>query len=324
MISKLLSVSPAQCAGDAGAKKDVHDASYYMKCMMGGILACGLTHTAVCPLDVLKCKEQASTNKLGVKGRYAALRASSGMSWATLGWAPTLIGYSMQGFGKFGFYEIFKDLYAKPFTEENAVKYRRIIWSFASASAEAIADVLLCPMESVKVRMQTSKEGTFPTNLGTAMNQINASEGTNGFYKGLGPLWARQIPYTIIKFVAFEETVSLFYRKIFTKPKNEYSKGTQLSITFMSGYIAGIFCAVVSHPADTMVSILNKQKSEGSTMDQVKKIYGEIGFGGLWTGLGVRIIMIGTLTGLQWWIYDSFKTAVGLQTTGGAPAPAKK
>ena len=27
--------------------------------------------------------------------------------------------------------------------------------------------------------------------------------------------------------------------------------------------------------------------------------------------------MIGTLTGLQWWIYDSFKTAVGLATTGG-------
>jgi len=33
--------------------------------------------------------------------------------------------------------------------------------------------------------------------------------------------------------------------------------------------------------------------------------------------------MVGTLTGLQWWIYDSFKTAVGLQTTGGS-APAKK
>jgi len=28
--------------------------------------------------------------------------------------------------------------------------------------------------------------------------------------------------------------------------------------------------------------------------------------------------MIGTLTGLQWWIYDSFKTALGLGTTGGA------
>jgi solute carrier family 25 phosphate transporter 3 len=34
-------------------------------------------------------------------------------------------------------------------------------------------------------------------------------------------------------------------------------------------------------------------------------------------GLGTRIIMIGTLTGLQWWIYDSFKTAMGMGTTGG-------
>ena len=85
----------------------------------------------------------------------------------------------------------------------------------------------------------------------------------------------------------------------------------------MSGYIAGIFCAIVSHPADTMVSILNKGKTEGTLMENMKRIYGDIGFGGLWTGLGVRIIMIGTLTGLQWWIYDSFKTAVGLQTTGG-------
>jgi len=34
--------------------------------------------------------------------------------------------------------------------------------------------------------------------------------------------------------------------------------------------------------------------------------------------------MIGTLTGLQWWIYDSFKVAMGLATTGGGGAPAKK
>lgn len=32
--------------------------------------------------------------------------------------------------------------------------------------------------------------------------------------------------------------------------------------------------------------------------------------------------MIGTLTGLQWWIYDSFKTAVGLATTGGGSSKA--
>lgn len=37
---------------------DVHDMSYYQKCMIGGILSCGLTHTLVCPLDIVKCRMQ--------------------------------------------------------------------------------------------------------------------------------------------------------------------------------------------------------------------------------------------------------------------------
>ena len=40
---------------------DVHDASYYAKCMVGGIFACGLTHMAVCPLDIVKCRKQVSS-----------------------------------------------------------------------------------------------------------------------------------------------------------------------------------------------------------------------------------------------------------------------
>ena len=82
-------------------------------------------------------------------------------------------------------------------------------------------------------------------------------------------------------------------------------------ITFMSGYAAGVFCAVVSHPADTMVSIMNK------TGQSAGEIYKKVGFNGLWKGLGTRIFMVGTLTCMQWVIYDSFKVACGLATTGG-------
>ena len=39
---------------------DKHDASYYAKCMVGGIFACGLTHAAICPLDIVKCRKQVS------------------------------------------------------------------------------------------------------------------------------------------------------------------------------------------------------------------------------------------------------------------------
>ncbi|XP_020889013.1 mitochondrial phosphate carrier protein 3, mitochondrial [Arabidopsis lyrata subsp. lyrata] len=62
------------------------------------------------------------------------------------------------------------------------------------------------------------------------------------------------------------------------------------------------------------------QCSKGLQLGAVKKI----GLLGLFTrGLPLRIVMIGTLTGAQWGIYDAFKVFVGLPTTGGvAPAAA--
>lgn len=68
---------------------------------------------------------------------------------------PTLIGYSGQGACKFGFYEFFKKYYSDIAGPENAAKYKTVIYLAGSASAEVIADVALCPMEAVKVRVQT-------------------------------------------------------------------------------------------------------------------------------------------------------------------------
>lgn len=76
---------------------------------MGGALGCGLTHTAIVPLDVAKCKKQIDSNfSKSMLDGISKVRASG---HTTLGWAPTLVGYSLQGLGKFGFYEIFKDVY---------------------------------------------------------------------------------------------------------------------------------------------------------------------------------------------------------------------
>jgi solute carrier family 25 phosphate transporter 3 len=38
----------------------------------------------------------------------------------------------------------------------------------------------------------------------------------------------------------------------------------------------------------------------------------------MWRGLGTRVIMIGTLTALQWLIYDYVKVSTGLPTTGSS------
>ena len=115
-----------------------------------------------------------------------------------------------------------------------------------------------------------------------------------------------------MKFGAFENTVEALYKYVVPKPKSECSKSEQLGVSFMAGYIAGVFCAVVSQPADNLVSKLNAVK--GSS---VSSIVAEMGYYNLATrGLALRIAMVGTLTGLQWGIYDAFKVYVGLPTTG--------
>lgn len=78
--------------------------------------------------------------------------------------------------------------------DEIAHKHRTFVYLAASASAELIADLLLCPMEALKVRMQTSIP-PFAKTTGEGFKKIMATEGINGFYKGLVPLWCRQVCY---------------------------------------------------------------------------------------------------------------------------------
>ena len=60
---RILSTS-SSAKWDARTSHDPHHTNdYYVKCMMGGVLSCGLTHLAVTPLDVAKCNMQVDPTK---------------------------------------------------------------------------------------------------------------------------------------------------------------------------------------------------------------------------------------------------------------------
>ncbi|XP_064423949.1 solute carrier family 25 member 3-like [Latimeria chalumnae] len=289
---------------------------YFALCSLGGLVCCGVTHTAVVPLDLVKCRIQVDPTKYqSIFYAFKLTIKEEGAMGLTKGWAPTLIGYSMQGFFKFGLYEFFKVKYSNLLGEENAYLWRTSCYLAASASAEFFADIALSPMEAMKVRIQT-QEG-FANTMREAAPKMYAEEGLQAFYKGVVPLWMRQIPYTMMKFTSFERTVELLYHYVVPRPRNECSKPEQLAVTFLAGYIAGIFCAVVSHPADSVVSLLNKEK--GSTAQQVLARLGPMG---VWKGLLPRTFMIGTLTALQWFIYDFIKVTLGIPRPPPPEMPA--
>jgi len=304
----------------------LHSVRYYLTCMLGGVLACGLTHAGVVTLDVAKCRAQAHS-KAGrwPKGLIPGVQkivAEEGLSGMVRGWFPTLLGYSAQGLFKFGFNELFKDIYSRMVGEQNldAQWKKMVLWAAASGSAEVFADVALCPFEMTKVKMQVTlpEKGIpqFPANFGPALALMSQNRAETKFpFGSLYPLWGRQIPYTMIKFVGFYQTAESIYaflEKKYGVKKSDMSEGKQLLVTFLSGYWAGIFCAIATQPMDNLVSMKGIAENKNKGWGQMAT---EMGTKDLFTkGLGTRVLMIGTLTGLQWWIYGSWKAMSGLGT----------
>jgi len=295
-------------------KIELFSGTYFGACTIGGIIACGPTHTLVTPLDLVKCRRQVDAKMYKSNTQaWSQIFKAEGVRGVFFGWSPTFVGYSFQGAGKYGLYEVFKYIYGEKLFPNVP---NTILYLGASATAEFFADMALCPFEAVKVRMQTTLP-PFAHNMRDGLSKVIAKEGVSGLYKGLVPLWGRQIPYTMVKFATFEATVTQIYKTL-GKPKESYNGLQQTGVSFLAGYIAGIGCAIVSHPADVMVSKLNNDRKAGESAGKaLGRIYGDIGFKGLWNGLPVRIFMIGTLTAFQWLIYDSFKVSIGLPTTGG-------
>ena len=92
----------------------------------------------------------------------------------------------------------------------------------------------------------------------------------------------------MMKFASFETIVEMMYNYL-PGQKSDYSSAAQTGVAFSSGYLAGILCAIVSHPADVMVSKLNTGRKAGEGIGAaLGRIYKNIGFSGLWNGLPVR------------------------------------
>lgn len=87
----------------------MYSKEYYMTCALGGVVSCGATHTAVTPLDVVKCNIQTDPGKYkGIASGFSIVVKEQGVAGLFRGWLPTLLGYSAQGCFKFGLYEYFK------------------------------------------------------------------------------------------------------------------------------------------------------------------------------------------------------------------------
>lgn len=294
---------------------------FYGRISFAGAMCCAITHGAATPLDVVKTRIQLDpvTYNRGMIGGFRQVIQNEGAGALLTGFGPTAAGYFLQGAFKFGGYEFFKQQSINMLGYETAKNNRTAVYLASAGIAEFFADVALCPLEATRIRLVS--QPTFASGLLPAMGRIMKEEGIGAFYSGFGPILFKQVPYTMAKFVVYEKVAELAWKSI---DKNSASDGTKTLVNLGSGLIAGFAAAIVSQPADTMLSKINKTKGlpgEGTT-SRLIKIAKELGFRGSYAGIGARLFMVGTLTAGQFAIYGDIKRVIG--AVGGVEiAPAK-
>lgn len=278
---------------------------------LAGAMGCGVTHGAMTPIDVIKTRIQLDPSKYntGMVGSFKKIVSAEGAGALLTGLGPTVLGYSLQGAFKFGGYELFKKTFIEQLGYETASNYKNSIYIGSAALAEFFADIALCPLEATRIRLVSQPE--FADGLIGGFGRILKEEGVGSFYNGFTPILFKQIPYNIAKFLVFERAAETIYSTIST-PKSEVSGSTATAVNLGAGIIAGCSAAIVSQPADTLLSKVNKtKKAPGqSTLGLLAQLAGQLGVRGSFAGLPTRLIMVGTLTSLQFTIYGSLKSAL--------------
>merc|ERR1712159_60414 len=288
--------------------------SYFLRGALAGGICCSFTHGAACPIDVVKTRMQLDPVKYnkGLIGGFRQVIAEEGAIALSTGLGPTAQGYFVQGWFKFGGVEFFKITFAKSLGEQKAYNNRTGIYLVSAAGAEFIADIFLCPYEACRIRL-VSDPSYAEGMVGVGKRLIAENGVVNGLYSGFVPMLFKQIPYTMAKFAVQGAAADSIYASIGSSPDKMSSSGN-ISVSLASGVIAGVAAAIISHPADTLLSKVNKAGAggTGSMMSRLGNIIAETGMVKLATqGLGARCVMIGSLTAGQFGIFDIVMGAVG-------------
>lgn len=303
-----------------------YDLMYYLKGALAGGICCSITHGALTPVDVVKTRIQLDPIKYnkGLIGGFKQIAAEEGSGALLTGLGPTIVGYFVQGWFKFGGVEFFKINLSQYFGEQAAWDNRTSIYLASAAMAETIADVFLCPLEATRIRLVS--DPSFAKGLGDGAARLVKEEGIfKGFYSGFGPILFKQVPYTMTKF-AVQGQAAESIAGTMGKSTAELKGATKLGVSLLSGVIAGVAAAIVSHPADTLLSKVNKAGAggEGAIATRLANIAKEIGFVKLCTvGLGARCVMIGTLTAGQFLLFDIVMDLTGAEKFHFHPPAAK-
>jgi solute carrier family 25 phosphate transporter 3 len=303
--SNAIASGPASAAANAAKSFD------YRYFVAGGVCA-ATSHGITTPIDVVKTKMQAEPDVYneGMASACMSILKTDGPSALLGGLGPTVVGYGIEGAMKFGVYEISKPIMVNLIGGES----NTFAFILASIMAGSVASILLCPMESARIRVVTDPEYKGMGLLQTLPKLINES-GLLNLFAGIYAMLSKQVPYTMAKQVSFDIVATFLYQ--FLNGKGLKAEDMKWVVSVLSAFVASIFACISSQPGDMILTETYKNANGASFFGVIMHIFNtKGGVSGFFTGTGARIVHVSSIITSQLVIYDIVKQALGLPATG--------
>jgi solute carrier family 25 phosphate transporter 3 len=223
---------------------------------------------------------------------------------------------------KFGVYEVMKPVFAALLSSGGDSTNKGVAFLLASIVAGAVAALLLCPMESTRIKIVTDPAYA-SKGLLTALAKMIAEDGLWSSFSGLWAMLAKQVPYTFGKQVSFDVFAGLLYAffKTLAESLTWLTDGKiKWAVSITAAFCASIIACLFSQPGDMILTETYRPKDKDAAQKNfsqvIATIYNSGGLANFFTGTSTRIVHVGVIITSQLVIYDIVKQALGLPATG--------
>ena len=231
-------------------------------------------------------------------------------------------------FGSLGFgaTELFRRSFTGAlFPQGGGERGEEIVLLTAAAFACVLTSAVATPFEVLRVKSMGMVEAKgWTAVLDDFLEEKNGSARADAKLKpqDLLPLWSgfaptvsRELPFAVIKFLVFD----ILAKQLTILANAQLGEGaipvqsgvgtTGLAISAIAGAVAGVAGAIISHPADLILTLTTSKSSEEvDWKDVVSELLSrEGGISNLFIGLPARSIFFFLVIGLQFFLYDYVK-----------------
>ncbi|KAG0192102.1 hypothetical protein DFQ28_010101 [Apophysomyces sp. BC1034] len=182
----------------------------------------------------------------------------------------------------------------RPYVTSNKKDYAPLV---AGGVARTVAVAIISPIELFRTRLQAATGVNDFKKVLRGVTSMVEKEGLGALWRGLLPTLWRDVPFSAIYWMGYEESKRAF--QSIAKQNSGMIPFTDLHITFIAGALSGMFAAAVTTPFD--VAKTRRQVDAGRDNSSLKdnrvpailrQIYQQDGLRGLFRGLSPRIAKV--------------------------------